>query len=99
MTIIPAHVIVSNRVHLGENIARCLAMCANAGMHLEIGDQRHDSQPGLSKSSSEVNCSCTHPYIRAVIVLPAIGMFIEAAGDTDELDPDVLGCTVNSCEK
>ena len=68
-------------------------------MHLDIGDQRYDSQPVFRKSNSEVNRSCTHPHIRAAIVPPAIGMFIEAAGDTHKLDPDVLGCTVNSCEK
>ena len=42
---------------------------------------------------------CTLPYIRAVIVPPAIGMFIEAAGDTHKFAPGILGCTVNSSEK
>ena len=45
------------------------------------------------------NPDCTLPYIRAVIVPQAIGMFIEAAGDTHKLDPNVLGCTVSSCGK
>ena len=45
------------------------------------------------------NPDCTLPYIRAVIVPPAIGMFIEAAGDTHKLDPDALGFTVSSCER
>lgn len=33
------------------------------------------------KGNSELNCSRTHNYIRAVIMPPAIGYFIEAAGD------------------
>ena len=45
------------------------------------------------------NPDCTLPYIHAVIVPPAIGMFIEAAGDTHKLDPDALGFTVSSCER
>ena len=75
-------------------------MCANAGMYLEIGNQRHDSQPGLYKRDSEFNCSSIHPYILASIVPPAIGLFMEEAGETPQLDPlVVLGYTVNSCEK
>ena len=75
-------------------------MCANAGMYLEIGNQRPDSQPGLYKRDSECNCSSIHPYILALIVPPAIGFFMEEAGETPQLDPLALrGYTVNSCEK
>ena len=75
-------------------------MCANAGMYLEIGNQWYDSQPGLYKRNTEFNCSCIHIYIHASIVPPAIGLFMEEAGETPQLDPlVVLGYTVNSCEK
>ena len=64
---------------------------ANASMHLEIWDQRQDLRSHICKFNSEVNRSCIHTHMPALIMPPTIAEPFVEADDTKKKVDVVMG--------